>query len=62
MTCFRTNKLIALVSASVSNPLRFPGYMYSSMESIVSNLIPTPDLKFLTSSIALSVLKTQLFE
>ena len=46
------NKLIALVSASVSNPLRFPGYMYSSMESIVSNLIPTPDLKFLTSSIA----------
>ncbi|EMG46980.1 TUB4 Tubulin gamma chain [Candida maltosa Xu316] len=46
------NKLIANISASVSNPLRFPGYMYSSIESILSNLIPTPDLKFLTSSIA----------
>ncbi|KAI5964956.1 TUB4 [Candida margitis] len=47
-----TNKLIAFVSASVSNPLRFPGYMYSSIESIVSSLVPTPDLKFLTTSVA----------
>lgn len=47
-----TNKLIAFVSASVSNPMRFPGYMYSSIESIVSCLVPTPDLKFLTTSVA----------
>ncbi|KAI5958577.1 TUB4 [Candida theae] len=47
-----TNKLIAFVSASVSNPMRFPGYMYSSIESIVSSLVPTPDLKFLTTSVA----------
>lgn len=46
------NKLIASVTASLSNPLRFPGYMYSSIESIISNLVPTPDLKFLTSAIA----------
>ncbi|KAK6459348.1 Tubulin/FtsZ family, GTPase domain-containing protein [Scheffersomyces xylosifermentans] len=46
------NKLIAYVSASISNPLRFPGYMYSSIESIFSTLVPTPDLKFLTTTIA----------
>lgn len=46
------NKLIASVTACLSNPLRFPGYMYSSIESIMSNLVPTPDLKFLTSAIA----------
>ncbi|EGW35719.1 uncharacterized protein SPAPADRAFT_48687 [Spathaspora passalidarum NRRL Y-27907] len=46
-----TNKLIAFIAASVSNPLRFPGYMYSSYDSIYSTLIPTPDLKFLTTSI-----------
>lgn len=32
--------------------MRFPGYMYSSIESIVSCLVPTPDLKFLTTSVA----------
>lgn len=46
------NKLISLVLTSISNPLRFPNYMYSSNESILSSLIPTPDLKFLTLSIA----------
>ncbi|KAI3406682.2 TUB4 [Candida oxycetoniae] len=46
------NKLIASVMASISNPIRFPGYMYSSIESIMSSMVPTPDLKFLTSSIA----------
>ncbi|RLV91307.1 Tubulin gamma chain [Spathaspora sp. JA1] len=46
-----TNKLIALISASISNPLRFPGYMFGSYDSIYSTLIPSPDLKFLTSSI-----------
>ncbi|KAK6461841.1 Tubulin/FtsZ family, GTPase domain-containing protein [Scheffersomyces coipomensis] len=47
-----TNKLISYVSSTISNPLRFPGYMYSSTESILSTLIPTPNLKFLTTSIA----------
>lgn len=46
------NKLISFALASVSNPLRFPNYMYSSYESILSTLVPTPDLKFLTTSIA----------
>lgn len=46
------NKLISFVAAGVSNPLRFPSYMYSSYESIISTLVPTPELKFLSSSIA----------
>lgn len=46
------NKLIASVIASISNPIRFPGYMYSSIQSIMSSVIPTSDLKFLTTSIA----------
>lgn len=47
-----TNKLISNVCANISNPFRFPNYMYSSYESIFSSLIPTPDLKFLSASIA----------
>lgn len=47
-----TNKLISYVMASMSNPIRFPSYMYSSHESILSSLVPTPELKFLTASIA----------
>lgn len=46
------NKLISNVCASISNPLRFPNYMYNSYESILSTLVPTPDLKFISSSIA----------
>lgn len=46
------NKLIAFVLATLSNPLRFPSYMYTSNESILSTLVPTPDLKFLSMSIA----------
>lgn len=46
------NKLISFAACGVSNPLRFPSYMYSSYESIISTLVPTPDLKFLSSSIA----------
>lgn len=46
------NKLISFVMASMTNPLRFPSYMYSSLESILPSLIPTTDLKFLTSSVA----------
>lgn len=46
------NKLISFVACGITNPLRFPSYMYSSYESIVSTLVPTPDLKFLSSAIA----------
>lgn len=46
------NKLIAMALASISNPIRFPGYMYSSYELILSTLVPTPDLKFLSAAIA----------
>lgn len=46
------NKLISYVAAGISNPLRFPSYMYSSYESIISTIVPTPELKFLLSSIA----------
>lgn len=46
------NKLISHVAAGISNPLRFPSYMYSSYQSIIATLVPTPDLKFLSSSIA----------
>lgn len=55
------NKLISFVSASISNPLRYPNYMYTSHESIFSTLIPTSDLKFLTVLIApftLQILKS----
>lgn len=46
------NKLISYVACGISNPLRFPSYTFSSYESILSTLVPTPDLKFLTSAIA----------
>lgn len=46
------NKLISYVAAGITNPLRFPSYMYSSYESIISTVVPTPELKFLLSSIA----------
>lgn len=47
-----SNKLISYVAAGITNPLRFPSYMYSSYESIISTVVPTPELKFLLSSIA----------
>ncbi|CAH6720929.1 tubulin gamma chain [[Candida] jaroonii] len=46
------NKLISYVISSISNPIRFPSYMFTSIESIYSSLIPTPELKFLTASVA----------
>lgn len=46
------NKLIAYIACGISNPLRFPSYIYSSYESILSTLVPTPELKFLSSAIA----------
>lgn len=45
-----SNQLIAAVMSSATNSIRFPSYMYSSLQSIFCTLIPTPDLHFLTSS------------
>lgn len=45
------NKLIAYTTASLSNPMRFPRYMFTSNDSLIAALIPTPDFKFLTTSI-----------
>ncbi|AMD20492.1 HDL252Cp [Eremothecium sinecaudum] len=46
----QTNQLIASVMSSITNSLRFPGYMYNSFPSIFSTLIPTPELHFLVPS------------
>lgn len=45
-----TNKLISTVMATSTNTLRFPSYSYNSLTSIVSTLIPTPDLHFIIPS------------
>ncbi|KAG7881209.1 hypothetical protein KL938_003339 [Ogataea parapolymorpha] len=45
-----TNKLISTVMSAATNTLRFPGYSYNSLTSILSTLIPTPDLHFLIAS------------
>ena len=44
------NKLISTVMSASTNTLRIPSYSYNSLTSIVSTLIPTPDLHFLTPS------------
>lgn len=44
------NKLISTVMSASSNTLRFPSYSHNSMTSILSTLIPTPDLHFITPS------------
>ncbi|KAL3230163.1 Tubulin gamma chain [Nakaseomyces bracarensis] len=45
-----TNQLISSAMSSITNSLRFPSYMYNSLTSIFSTLIPTPELHFLTPS------------
>ncbi|CCK68714.1 gamma-tubulin KNAG_0B02710 [Huiozyma naganishii CBS 8797] len=45
-----SNQLIAATLSSVTNSLRFPSYMYTSLQSLVSTLVPSPDLHFLTPS------------
>ncbi|ODV98199.1 hypothetical protein PACTADRAFT_78594 [Pachysolen tannophilus NRRL Y-2460] len=44
----QTNQLVSTVMSAITNPLRFPSYSYNTMTSIISTLIPTPDLHFLT--------------
>ncbi|CCD24385.1 gamma-tubulin NDAI_0D00710 [Naumovozyma dairenensis CBS 421] len=45
-----TNQLIAATMSSITNSIRFPSYMYCSMPSIFSTLVPSPDLQFLSPS------------
>ncbi|QLG73407.1 hypothetical protein HG535_0E04910 [Zygotorulaspora mrakii] len=42
-----TNQLISAAMSSITNSIRFPSYMYNSLPSIFSTMIPTPDLHFL---------------
>lgn len=42
-----TNQLISAAMSSITNSLRFPSYMYNSLPSIFSTLVPTPDLHFI---------------
>lgn len=42
-----TNQLISAAMSSITNSIRFPSYMYNSLSSIFSTLIPTPELHFL---------------
>lgn len=49
-TTAQTNQLISTIVSSTTNTLRYPGYMYNSLTSIVSTLIPTPDLHFIIPS------------
>ncbi|KAG0676985.1 gamma-tubulin [Pichia californica] len=44
------NELISTVMSACTNTIRFPSYSYNSLTSIISTLIPTPDLHFLTPS------------
>lgn len=44
------NELISTVMSASTNTLRFPSYSYNSLTSIMSTLIPTPDLHFITPS------------
>lgn len=47
-----SNRLIAYVLAALSNPLRFPGYLYLLYELVLAALVPTPDFKFVTLAVA----------
>ncbi|GMM56353.1 gamma-tubulin [Maudiozyma humilis] len=44
----QTNQLIASALSSITNSIRFPSYMYTSLQSVFSTLVPTPELHFLT--------------
>lgn len=44
------NQIIASVMSSMTNTLRFPSYMYNSLASILSLLVPTPDLHCIVPS------------
>lgn len=43
-----TNQLITSTMSAITNSIRFPSYMYTSLQSIFSTIVPTPELHFLT--------------
>ncbi|QLQ79149.1 hypothetical protein HG537_0B04970 [Torulaspora globosa] len=45
-----TNQLISATMSAITNSIRFPSYMYNSLPSIFSTLVPTPELHFLVPS------------
>lgn len=47
---YHTNQLISSTLSAISNSLRFPSYLYNSMTSIFSTLVPSPELHFLIPS------------
>ncbi|ONH68898.1 Tubulin gamma chain [Cyberlindnera fabianii] len=49
-TTHQSNELIATCLSASTNTLRYPGYMYNSLTSILSTLVLTPDLHFLIPS------------
>ncbi len=49
-TFTQSNQLVSTVLSSYTNTLRYPGYMYNSLTSILSTMIPNPELHFLTTS------------
>ncbi|KAH3680938.1 hypothetical protein WICMUC_000081 [Wickerhamomyces mucosus] len=49
-TIEQTNQFISTIMSSSTNTLRFPKYSYNSLTSIISTLIPTPDLHFIQPS------------
>ncbi|CDO93261.1 unnamed protein product [Kluyveromyces dobzhanskii CBS 2104] len=46
----QSNQVISTVMSSITNSIRFPSYMFSSLPSIFSTIIPTPDMHFLVPS------------
>ncbi|KAH3902676.1 gamma-tubulin SCDLUD_000259 [Saccharomycodes ludwigii] len=44
------NQLISTVMSSLTNSIRFPGYMYNSMSNIFTTMVPSPNLHFLVPS------------
>jgi tubulin gamma len=49
-TISQTNQLISTIMSSTTNTLRYPGYMYNSLTSIISTIVLTPDLHFIVPS------------
>lgn len=46
----QSNQVISTVMSSITNSIRFPSYMFSSLPSIFSTIVPTPDMHFLVPS------------
>lgn len=46
----QSNQIISTVMSSITNSIRFPSYMFNSLPSIFSTVVPTPDMHFLVPS------------